>query len=201
MWCTPPLSFKLLIHSCPSPPLTSLCGLSHSYIFIYMYFQDQLLNLLFPHPAGTQGIPLVDSKRPESATSAATGTPVLPPVLQAIVESVGSKPAKPQSSGKAKTMPGSIPLQTITWSTYRHAAAPWPWVRPRVPGNGRNGGRREGGNQQQWRDRKLPVTELGEEMRTPYTDTKHCPNRASLQAGNNKISQRRIWISGDKFSA
>lgn len=140
------------------------------------YFQDRLLSLLFPHPAGAKGIPLDDTKCPESPNPP-TGAPVLPPVLQAVVQGVGPQPAEPQGSGKAETRPGSIPMPTITWSTFRYSAASWPRVQPRLPGNGRGWGRWQGGNQQQQWDQKLPITEL-EKIWELFTVTQYCPHTA-----------------------
>jgi len=118
-------------------------------------FQDRLFGL-FPDSNGTRGIPLGDAP-----PAVASGAPVLPPVLPAVVQSVGAKPAEPEGSGQAAAGgPGSLPVPP----SGRHAAAARPRVRPGLPGSSRARGR-EGRNQ----NRRLAIAELGEQMRARVT--------------------------------
>ena len=119
------------------------------YMVCFQYFQDWL-HLLPPLWTGTQGVSLENIKRQDWATSSATRASVLTPVFQANIEGVSPQLAKPQRPGATEKRPGSISVPAIPRPNPRHFAAPSAWLRLRIPGNGREWGRRKGGSQPQW---------------------------------------------------
>lgn len=132
-------------------------------------FQVRLFDLLFTHSTRTKGIPLDDF--PEPPTDPTQGPSVLPPVLQTVIEGIGSQSAEPQGAREAETRPGSIPVPQIARSNCGHSADPRSRVRSQLPGDGRWRDRENQQQQRRSQKRRLPVTKFGKEVKNRSSET------------------------------